>query len=56
MGYKILGYVVWRAGKWYVQRRFPHARRNLAIASGIGVMLAGGAVAFVAARRRANAG
>jgi hypothetical protein len=55
MGYKVLGYAVWRVGKWYLQRRFPHARRNLAIAGGVGFVLAGGAVAF-AARRRANEG
>jgi hypothetical protein len=22
MGYKILGYVVWNGGKWYVKRRY----------------------------------
>jgi hypothetical protein len=55
MGYKILGYAVWHAGTWYFRRRFPHARRNLAIAGGVGLLVAGGAVTF-AARRRANDG
>lgn len=55
MGYKLLGYIVWRGGRWYLQRRFPHARRNLAIAGGVGFLLAGGAVAF-AVRHRPNKG
>jgi hypothetical protein len=25
-GYKILGYAVWHAGKWYLRRRLPSAR------------------------------
>jgi hypothetical protein len=29
-GYKLLGYVVWRAGKWYVRRRLPSARASAA--------------------------
>jgi len=28
-GYKLLGYVVWRAGKWYLRRRLPSARAFL---------------------------
>lgn len=53
MGYKLLGYAVWRGAKWYLRRRFPHARRNLAIASGAGMLVAGGAAAY-AVQRRAN--
>jgi hypothetical protein len=30
-GYKLLGYVVWRAGKWYLRRRLP-SRRAVAVA------------------------
>lgn len=55
MGYKVLGYAVWQGGKWYLRRRFPNARRNLAIAGGAGLLVAGGAAAF-AVQRRANGG
>jgi hypothetical protein len=51
MGYKILGFVVWQGGKLFLRRRFPHARRNLAIAGGVGAAVAGGAAAFVVLRR-----
>jgi hypothetical protein len=40
MGYKLLGYVVWRGGKWYLRRRYGQAPRKL---------LAGGIVALVVA-------
>jgi hypothetical protein len=53
MGYKVLGYVVWKGAKRYLRRRFPHARRKLAIAGGAGLLLAGGTAAF-AVQRRAN--
>jgi hypothetical protein len=55
MGYKILGFAVWQGGKLFLRQRFPHARRNLAIAGGAGVLVAGGAAAF-AVQRRANGG
>jgi hypothetical protein len=55
MGYKLLGYAVWRGAKWYLRRRFPHARRNLAIVGGAGVLVAGGAAAY-AVQRRTNGG
>jgi uncharacterized membrane protein YidH (DUF202 family) len=51
MGYKLLGYAVWQGGKWYVRRRFPNARRNLAIGGGVGLLVIGSAVAFAAVRR-----
>jgi hypothetical protein len=50
MGYKILGYAVWRGGKWYLRRRFPGAGRKAAVAGGVGVLVAGG-VAFAVLRR-----
>ncbi len=25
-GYKLLGYVVWHGGKWYIQQRLPSPR------------------------------
>jgi hypothetical protein len=40
MGYKLLGYLVWRDGKWYLRRRYGHVARKL---------LAGGIVALVVA-------
>jgi hypothetical protein len=55
MGYKLLGYAVWRGGKWYLRRRFPHAGRNLAIGGGAALLVIAGAVAF-GAQRRASRG
>ena len=52
MGYKLLGYVVWQGGKWYVRRRVDLAPRKLALAGVAGVALAGGLV--VAQRRIAG--
>ena len=43
MGYRLLGYVIWRAGKWYARRRFPGARRKAAIA-GVSAAVLGGAI------------
>jgi hypothetical protein len=50
MGYKLLGYVVWQGGKWYVRHRFPNLGRNLVIAAAAGALLAGAAVAVAAQR------
>ena len=50
MGYKLLGFVVWHAGKWYLRRRFKGAGPKLAIAGAAGAMLAGAAVAAQRAR------
>ena len=43
MGYKVLGFVVWQGGKWYVRRRFGGAPRKL-IAGGLLALVIGGAV------------
>ncbi|MBV9194080.1 MAG: hypothetical protein JO168_08025 [Solirubrobacterales bacterium] len=51
MGYKLLGIVVWKGGKWYLRRRFPGMPRKLAIAGAAGAVLAGAAAAAVAAQR-----
>lgn len=53
MGYKLLGYVVWQGGKWYVRHKYPDAGRKLAIAGGVvgGLVVVGSAVAFAAQRR-----
>jgi hypothetical protein len=41
MGYKLLGYAAWRAGKWYVRRRARDSRRGLAIGAIVALVLAG---------------
>jgi len=43
-GYKILGYLVWNGGKWYLRRRLPSARAVGLSAAGLAGLLAGGAV------------
>jgi hypothetical protein len=53
MGYKLLGYAVWQAVKWYLRGRAPGqsrkpSTRTLAIAGAGGALLA---AAFVAQRR-----
>jgi hypothetical protein len=50
VGYKLLGYIVWNAGKWYARRRARDARRGIAVALLAGLVLAGVAAA---ARQRA---
>jgi hypothetical protein len=47
-GYKLLGYVVWRAGKWYLRRRLPS--RRLALGAGLGLLAAGAGAAALARR------
>jgi hypothetical protein len=53
MGYKLLGYMVWQGGKWYLRRRVEHAPRKLAIAGLAGAALVGSVVA-VGQRRAAS--
>ena len=48
MGYKLLGFVVWQGGRWYVRRRFPLLRNRrlvagVAVAAGVGALVASGA-------------
>ncbi|MDQ6745167.1 MAG: hypothetical protein M3Z27_04000 [Actinomycetota bacterium] len=43
MGYKILGYTVWRVGKWYARRKMQASQRTIAIA-GVSTALVAGAV------------
>jgi hypothetical protein len=43
MGYRLLGFVVWQGGKWYVRQRAGVAARRAAIA-GLGAAVIGGAV------------
>jgi len=49
-GYRLLGYVVWRAGKWYLRRRLPSRRVAAA-----GALALTGAVAAAVLLRRAAA-
>jgi hypothetical protein len=44
MGYKVLGYVVWRGAKWYLRKRVSEQRRRMAFA-GISVAVVAGAIA-----------
>ena len=45
MGYKLLGFVVWQGGKWYIRRRYSGVAAKAALA-GLGVaVVAGGVVA-----------
>jgi hypothetical protein len=50
-GYELLGFVVWRAGKWYAGRKLPSGR--VAAAAAFGTLSAVGAAAVIA--RRASA-
>jgi hypothetical protein len=43
-GYKLLGYLVWNGGKWYLRRKLPSARAVALSAAGLLGLLAGGAV------------
>jgi hypothetical protein len=46
MGYKVLGFVVWQGGKWYLRRRVSDSKVPTAAAAVAGVaLLAGAAVA-----------
>lgn len=46
IGYKLLGYVVWRGGKWYLRRRAPSPRK-VALTAGAGVSAALAAAVLV---------
>ena len=45
MGYKILGYVVWRGGKWYIRRRVTGGGRKKLAMAGLAALALGGALA-----------
>lgn len=44
MGYKLLGFVVWQGGKWYLRKRVSGAARKAAIA-GLAAAVVGGLIA-----------
>jgi hypothetical protein len=50
-GYKLLGFAVWRGGKWYLRKRGP-SRRKLVLVGAGGVTAAAGVA--VLARRLAS--
>ncbi len=52
MGYKLLGFIVWQGGKWYLRRRVQEARRPLTLGALVALLAAG---AFVASQRRSVA-
>jgi hypothetical protein len=45
MGYKLLGFVVWQGGKWYLRHRTQGLRRKAAVAGLAGLVVAGAVVA-----------
>lgn len=56
MGYKVLGFIVWRVGKWYLRRRFPSSgRRNVALAGAGALAVLGFGAALASQRRSGNA-
>jgi hypothetical protein len=54
IGYKILGFIVWQAGKWYLRRRYPDARHKLALAGVGGLVLVAALGGARAALRQGN--
>jgi hypothetical protein len=50
-GYKLLGFAVWRGGKWYLRKRLP-SRRQVALRAAGGLTALAGAA--VLARRLAS--
>jgi hypothetical protein len=52
MGYKILGFLVWRGGRLYLRRKYPDAPRKLAI-GGAAAVAVGAAIAFASRSREA---
>jgi hypothetical protein len=50
MGYKLLGFAVWRGARWYARRRLGGARRKLALAGVSAAVVAG----LFAAQRLSN--
>jgi hypothetical protein len=49
-GYKVVGYVVWKGGRWYLRQRLPRAR-TLALR---GLAAAGALTVAVLVARRAT--
>jgi hypothetical protein len=45
MGYKILGFAVWRGAKWYLRRRFQGTTWKFAVVALAGLLVVGGVAA-----------
>ena len=52
MGYKLLGFVVWRGARWYLGRRYSDAPRKIAIGAIAATAVAAGIGALAAQRSR----
>jgi uncharacterized membrane protein (GlpM family) len=52
--YRILGYLVWKAAKWYLRRRLPLTRTSAV--AGVAVCSAVAAAVLVARRRTPETG
>jgi hypothetical protein len=50
MGYKILGFVVWHGGRWYLRRRYGDRPKKIFL----GALVLGGIAAALVAQRRAE--
>ncbi len=44
-GYKLLGYLVWHGGRWYVRRRYGGIARRVTAGTLVVVLIGGAAVA-----------
>lgn len=40
VGYQLLGFAVWRGGKWYIHRRYGDTPRRVALGALLGLVLA----------------
>ena len=54
MGYKLLGYGVWHAAKWYLSTRQSDKPRKIAAGAAVGVAIAAG-VAVAGRQARSDA-
>jgi hypothetical protein len=50
MGYKVLGFLVWRGGRFYLKRKFPDAPKKLAVGGAIAAGVGAGAIAVSRSR------
>jgi hypothetical protein len=44
MGYKLLGFVVWRVARWYVRQRWQKGKRRVIALGAIAALGVGGAL------------
>jgi hypothetical protein len=51
MGYKLLGFVVWQGGKWYVRRRMQGLWPKLVVGGLAALVLAGIGAGVLASQR-----